>query len=135
MRCLSSTNDCLCNLLDFCSVLGMAVAIRHVLRMLDTYLAQVTLEQRAASDLLGRRRAQAVKAAFQHAWRGYREMAWGADEVGPKTGRMVHSWGGGAPLHSPNSANVSGFFVILFIVLLFYCLFVCLFVLLLHSTR
>ena len=42
-----------------------------------------------------KRRAEQVKAAFVHTWRGYEENAWGFDEVRPRDGegtnKFVHS--------------------------------------------
>ena len=54
----------------------------------------VTLEALAASDVLGRQRALGVKAAMQHAWRGYKARAWGGDEVRPRSGTRNDNWAG-----------------------------------------
>ncbi|KAK2877217.1 hypothetical protein FQN49_001341 [Arthroderma sp. PD_2] len=40
------------------------------------------------------KRRKAVKAAFVHSWKGYREHAWGMDEVGPVTGHSKETFGG-----------------------------------------
>ncbi|CAM9697869.1 unnamed protein product [Heterosigma akashiwo] len=48
----------------------------------------------AASDALGRKRADAIRAGFKHAWDGYKAHAWGADEVKPQSGRRNENWGG-----------------------------------------
>ncbi|CAM9711535.1 unnamed protein product [Laminaria digitata] len=45
------------------------------------------------SDRKGRDRAIAVKGAMQHAWKGYEEYAWGADELAPRSQRGKESWG------------------------------------------
>ena len=58
---------------------------------------QVTAEALAESDAMGAVRAEAVKDAMKHAWRAYRERAWGYDEIGPKTGEPKASWGGEYP--------------------------------------
>ncbi len=42
---------------------------------------QVTENELRAADALGAERAEAVKRAMLHAWAGYRERAWGEDEV------------------------------------------------------
>lgn len=39
-------------------------------------------------------RREAVRAAFRHAWAGYRAAAWGHDELRPVTNRTNDSWGG-----------------------------------------
>lgn len=49
---------------------------------------------RADSDTLGRERAVKVKEAMQHAWKGYRDFAWGADELAPRSKKPKQSWGG-----------------------------------------
>jgi len=51
-----------------------------------TFSDEVTAEEMAASDELGRTRAASVKAAMQHAWQGYKDRAWGADELKPRSG-------------------------------------------------
>lgn len=45
------------------------------------------------SDERGRERAQKVKAAMIHAWDGYKQYAWGADELAPRGKRSKQSWG------------------------------------------
>eukprot|EP00903_Cladosiphon_okamuranus_P020635 g18945.t1 len=54
----------------------------------------VTDEMRAKSDRVGRERAIKVKEAMQHAWKGYRDYAWGADELAPRGKKPKESWGG-----------------------------------------
>ena len=49
---------------------------------------------RAKSDEFGRRNAQAVVRAMQHAWAGYKSHAWGRDELKPVSGRANDPWGG-----------------------------------------
>ena len=49
---------------------------------------------RADSDRLGRERAVKVKEAMQHAWRGYEQYAWGADELAPRGKKAKQNWGG-----------------------------------------
>ena len=39
-------------------------------------------------------RSQHVRNAFCFAWAGYRELAWGFDEVQPVTGQHNNNWGG-----------------------------------------
>lgn len=63
-----------------------------------------------ATDLAGRRRPfrlaherqperqAAVRAAMEHAWRGYSSVAWGADELDPVVPKARHSWGMGLTL-------------------------------------
>jgi len=46
------------------------------------------------SDELGRQRAAAIRDGFRHAWKGYKDHAWGADEVKPQSGRRNDNWGG-----------------------------------------
>lgn len=46
------------------------------------------------SDQVGRERAVKVKEAMQHAWKGYRQFAWGADELQPRSKKAKQSWGG-----------------------------------------
>lgn len=55
---------------------------------------QVTQEMRDESDRLGRERAAKVKEAMQHAWKGYQDFAWGADELAPRGKKPKQSWGG-----------------------------------------
>lgn len=59
-----------------------------------TFSDEVTAEQMAASDELGRVRAAAVKAAMVHAWSGYRAKAWGSDELKPRGGYGQDNWAG-----------------------------------------
>lgn len=49
---------------------------------------------RLESDRLGRERARAVKAAMEHAWTGYEQYAYGADELQPRSKRGKEAWGG-----------------------------------------
>ena len=59
-----------------------------------TFSDEVTLEQLEASDVLGRTRDAAVKAAMAHAWKGYTDHAWGSDEVRPQSGTAQDNWAG-----------------------------------------
>jgi len=59
-----------------------------------TFSDDIAPEVMAESDRLGRERAAAVKAAMQHAWKGYKDRAWGADELKPRSGRSQNNWGG-----------------------------------------
>eukprot|EP00752_Nemacystus_decipiens_P015936 g14242.t1 len=54
----------------------------------------VTEAMRAESDRVGRERAVKVKEAMQHAWRGYEQHAWGADELAPRGKKGKQNWGG-----------------------------------------
>src|SRR5205085_2660478 len=40
------------------------------------------------------KRRAAVKVAFEHSWKGYREYAWGHDELAPKTKSSREKFGG-----------------------------------------
>ena len=46
------------------------------------------------SDALARKRRGYIKAAMQHAWTGYQTHAFGADELGPVSGKPNSHWGG-----------------------------------------
>lgn len=59
-----------------------------------TFSDDVTAEELAASDELGRTRAAAVKAAMSHAWAGYKAKAWGFDELKPRGGFGQDNWAG-----------------------------------------
>jgi hypothetical protein len=56
-----------------------------------TFSDDVTVEQLVESDNLGRQRAESVKEAMKFAWKNYRQHAWGADELKPRTGTH-NSW-------------------------------------------
>eukprot|EP00636_Phaeomonas_parva_P000251 CAMPEP_0118864030 /NCGR_PEP_ID=MMETSP1163-20130328/8710_1 /TAXON_ID=124430 /ORGANISM="Phaeomonas parva, Strain CCMP2877" /LENGTH=1054 /DNA_ID=CAMNT_0006798099 /DNA_START=229 /DNA_END=3393 /DNA_ORIENTATION=- len=43
---------------------------------------------------LAAQRAEKVKEAMQHAWKGYKSNAWGYDELLPVSGRKQNNWGG-----------------------------------------
>ena len=49
---------------------------------------------RQESDELGRKRAEEVKGAMRHAWSGYEQYAFGADELLPRSKRGKEKWGG-----------------------------------------
>ncbi len=51
-------------------------------------------ELRQESDKLGRERAGKVKEAMEHAWRGYKQYAWGFDELAPRGKKGKQAWGG-----------------------------------------
>ena len=59
-----------------------------------TFSDELTMDQLAASDVVGRQRALAVKAAMQHAWAGYKSHAWGGDELKPRSGTRSDNWAG-----------------------------------------
>ncbi len=59
-----------------------------------TFSDEVTAAELAASDALGRTRAEAVKAAMAHAWGNYKTRAWGSDELKPQSGRGENNWSG-----------------------------------------
>ena len=50
----------------------------------------------SSTEAIRLRRLSAVKQAFQHAWKGYSERAWLADEVGPLSGERHNFFGGWA---------------------------------------
>ena len=54
----------------------------------------VSAEEMAASDAAARPRAAEVREAMEFVWKGYKEKAWGADELKPKSGSRVNNWGG-----------------------------------------
>jgi hypothetical protein len=47
-----------------------------------------------ASDELGAKRAEEVKAAMVHSWSMYRTNAWGSDVILPRSGKRKEIWGG-----------------------------------------
>jgi mannosyl-oligosaccharide alpha-1,2-mannosidase len=55
---------------------------------------EITDEIRKQSDDLARTRRVHVKNAMKHAWKGYKEHAFGQDEVLPISGRGHNNWGG-----------------------------------------
>jgi mannosyl-oligosaccharide alpha-1,2-mannosidase len=57
-------------------------------------LPQFSERELAESDRQGAIRAEAVKGAMLHVWSGYREKAWGTDEVKPVSGSGKATWGG-----------------------------------------
>ncbi|CAB1115373.1 unnamed protein product [Ectocarpus sp. CCAP 1310/34] len=54
----------------------------------------VTPQSKEESDRKGRERAAKVKEAMQHAWKGYEQHAWGADELAPRAKKGKQPWGG-----------------------------------------
>lgn len=60
----------------------------------DDDCEQVTLEMTEESDRMGRERAIKVKEAMQHAWKGYKDYAYGADELSPRGKRPKQNFGG-----------------------------------------
>ena len=46
------------------------------------------------SDNLARKRREHIKAGMKHAWKGYKDHAFGHDEVTPLSGRSRDNWGG-----------------------------------------
>ena len=59
-----------------------------------TYPDRVSEELMQASDVLSPKRAEAVKNAMRHCWNGYKQHAWGYDELKPQSGRGQNNWGG-----------------------------------------
>ncbi|RPB21474.1 seven-hairpin glycosidase [Terfezia boudieri ATCC MYA-4762] len=56
---------------------------------------QATFAQEGEEKRLQRlKRRAAVKVAFEHSWKGYREYAWGHDELAPKTKSYREKFGG-----------------------------------------
>ena len=60
----------------------------------DLWNHSVTAAEHAASDGLARKRREAIRDGFLHAWRGYSSKAWGADEIRPRSGLPKDNWGG-----------------------------------------
>eukprot|EP00979_Chaetoceros_neogracilis_P004720 scaffold815_cov273-Chaetoceros_neogracile.AAC.26 len=58
------------------------------------YSSFMNQEMKRKSDDLARKRRGYIKAAMQHAWKGYKTHAFGADEVGPISGKPNSHWGG-----------------------------------------
>jgi mannosyl-oligosaccharide alpha-1,2-mannosidase len=54
----------------------------------------VSPEEMAASDANAAPRAAEVVEAMRFVWKGYKEKAWGADELRPRSGGRVDNWGG-----------------------------------------
>ncbi|CAM9184066.1 unnamed protein product [Choristocarpus tenellus] len=55
---------------------------------------EVSKKMMDESDKLGTERANAVRAAMQHIWNGYKAHAWGRDEVKPLGKTGTDNWGG-----------------------------------------
>jgi len=55
---------------------------------------EVSADELAASDANSAPRAAEVVEAMRFVWRGYKEKAWGADELRPRSGGRVDNWGG-----------------------------------------
>jgi len=54
----------------------------------------VSKEDLIKSDEVGEERAEAIKAGMQFVWKSYKEKAWGADELRPRSGASQNNWGG-----------------------------------------
>ena len=54
----------------------------------------VTDDIKAASDAVARSRRVHIQKAMQHAWAGYTQYAYGADEILPQSKRPSNNWGG-----------------------------------------
>lgn len=54
----------------------------------------VTADMITESDRLGHERKLMVKASMKHAWKGYKDYAWGRDELKPVSKRGQDNWGG-----------------------------------------
>jgi hypothetical protein len=59
-----------------------------------TFDDNVSDEVKAISDQLGRKRAEKVRTAMRHMWKGYQTRAFGFDEIKPVTGTGQNNWGG-----------------------------------------
>ena len=59
-----------------------------------TFTDEVPDKIKALSDGLGRQRAERVRAAMRHMWKGYQTKAFGMDELRPITGTGQNNWGG-----------------------------------------
>ena len=59
-----------------------------------TYPDHVDEKFMKASALIAPKRAEAVKNAMRHCWNGYKQHAWGYDELKPQSGRGQNNWGG-----------------------------------------
>ena len=59
-----------------------------------TYPDHVSDDLMAKSAELAPKRAEAVKNAMRHCWKGYKDHAWGFDELKPQSGRGQNNWGG-----------------------------------------
>ena len=53
-----------------------------------------TEAEQKAHDATALARQKEIKEAFKHCWDGYREKAWGRDELHPASGRSNDKWGG-----------------------------------------
>eukprot|EP00930_Biecheleria_cincta_P099769 TRINITY_DN91384_c0_g1_i1.p1 TRINITY_DN91384_c0_g1~~TRINITY_DN91384_c0_g1_i1.p1 ORF type:complete len:586 (+),score=92.38 TRINITY_DN91384_c0_g1_i1:153-1910(+) len=49
--------------------------------------------KKPAHDAVSLHRAEQVREALRHLWRGYKKKAWGSDEVAPISGRRTGEWG------------------------------------------
>jgi mannosyl-oligosaccharide alpha-1,2-mannosidase len=54
----------------------------------------VTDEMRKESDKVAYVRREKIKAGMKHAWKGYKQYAWGNDELKPLSNRGQDNWGG-----------------------------------------
>lgn len=54
----------------------------------------VSKEDLVRSDVTGRERAEKIKAGMQFIWKSYKDKAWGADELRPRSGTSQNNWGG-----------------------------------------
>eukprot|EP01039_Chlorochromonas_danica_P009873 gene9873-10919_t len=54
----------------------------------------ITQEMKDESDRLGRERREKIKDGMRHAWTGYKNHAWGRDELRPISGSSKDNWGG-----------------------------------------
>jgi len=54
----------------------------------------ITNEMKIENDRLGRERRENIKSGMKHAWEGYKQYAWGKDELKPLTNKGVDNWGG-----------------------------------------
>lgn len=70
------------------------ISIKYCTCKINSLSPQVTAGMREESDRRGRERAAKVKEAMQHAWKGYEQYAWGADELAPRGKKPKQSWGG-----------------------------------------
>eukprot|EP00929_Paragymnodinium_shiwhaense_P055563 TRINITY_DN27839_c0_g1_i1.p1 TRINITY_DN27839_c0_g1~~TRINITY_DN27839_c0_g1_i1.p1 ORF type:complete len:687 (+),score=184.46 TRINITY_DN27839_c0_g1_i1:151-2211(+) len=56
------------------------------------WLQRFSLEELQKSAAQAAKWRTGTRAAFQHAWKGYKSRAWGADEMKPQTGERARTW-------------------------------------------
>lgn len=73
---------------------GKAAAGVHIQLIDGVPERELTEDLLREADRTAVGRREKVKAAMQHAWRGYKTYAWGSDELKPKSHRGSDNWGG-----------------------------------------